>query len=497
MRPVRVVSRALCFALVLPGGATLAQATDCASRQFVNTPAPYEHIISRARHIICEDLAGRVPGIQVAAAVDGKLIWSEAFGFADIADGRPVVNTTMFRIGSISKPLTAEAVSQLVLEGRLDLDAPVQKYVPSFPVKTWQITSRQLAGHLSGVRGYLRDYEENRAAVHFPTVVAGLDIFARDSLLFRPGSRFSYSTYGYSLLSAALEGASGLSFPDLMRTRVFAPLGLLYTTMDVVDSVIPNRATPYDLDSANRRHPAQLIDNSYKWAGGGMLSTAEDLVQFGSNYLAPTSDSVKSNLLFRSQQTLTGEQTGYGIGWYVGKDSWGHRVASHSGSAVGGSSILVVDRDRKTVFAMTINITGTDAVGALLGPVWNEIPQLLELDTTSRSLLAAMNRNDGAAVLREYRSLAAQKAELAGLIENYVNELGYKRLHAADTTGALSLFRLNVEHFPNAFNTWDSLAEIELLQGDSAAAMKHYRESLRLNPKNENARRVLTRLGAL
>jgi len=241
--------------------------------------------------------------------------------------------------------------------------------------------------------------------------------------------------------------------------------------------------------------PAPPVDNSYKWAGGGMLSTAEDLVRFGSAHLRPgTLSSRGLDLLFTSMRTRDGRETGYGAGWYVGRDGWGHRTASHAGSAVGGSSILVVDRDRGVVFAMCLNVSGTDAVGGALSPVWSEIPALFELDRRAAPLLAAFGRGDPTGVISAFHAMRDTTPGLASLVENHVNTLGYRRLEAGDVTGAIEAFTLNAHAFPRAFNTWDSLAEGHAVKGDTAAAIRYYRESLRLNPANDNGRRMLDRL---
>src|SRR5438067_1535037 len=355
---------------------------ECVSRTFVQPPTKYARAVDSARRAVCEQLVPRVPGVQVAVAVEGRLVWSEAFGYADIERRVPVVATTMFRIGSVSKPLTADAVALLVQEGKLDFDAPVQRYVPTFPSKPWPITPRELAGHISGIRGYIKDYEENHSNKHYPTVNSGLAIFANDPLLFEPRTQFSYSTYGYSLLSAVVETASGEDFPTFMDTNVLRPLGMSHTTVEMVGSPRPERAQTYEPDTkTGRLDITPPIDNSYKWAGGGYLSTAEDLVRFGSAHLKLDRLRPASlDLLFTSMRTRDGKETGYGVGWYIGRDERGHRVVSHAGSAVGGSAILSVDRDSKIVFAMCLNVSGTLEVGEMLSPVWSEIPKLFDDD---------------------------------------------------------------------------------------------------------------------
>ncbi len=320
-------------------------------------PAAYAAAVARARAIVCDRLAGKIPGLQVAVAVGGKLVWSEAFGYADLAREVPVTAETQFRIGSVSKPLTAAAVALLYEQGKLDLDAPVQRYVPSFPDKGDPITTRQLAGHLAGIRHYRGDeFLLNR---HFESVREGLTIFERDSLLFPPGTKFSYSSYGWNLVAAVIEGATKQDFLAYMGEHVLRPLGLTHTAPDRVDSLIPNRTRFYERGADSGFVPAPPVDNSYKWAGGGFLSTAEDLVKFGSALLEPGFlKAATLELLFTSQKTSAGEPTGYGVGWFVATDGRGHRWVSHGGSSVGGTTAFGVDRDSRVVIAITSNLTG-------------------------------------------------------------------------------------------------------------------------------------------
>ena len=320
-------------------------------------PAAYAAAVARARAIVCDRLVGKIPGLQVAVAVGGKLVWSEAFGYADLAPEVPVTAETQFRIGSVSKPLTAAAVALLYEQGKLDLDAPVQRYVPSFPDKGYPITTRQLAGHLAGIRHYRGDeFLLNR---HFDTVLEGLAIFQGDLLLSPPGTKFSYSSYGWNLISAVVEGAAGQDFLTYMSRNVLRPLGLTHTAPDRADSLIPNRTRFYERGADSGFVPAPPVDNSYKWAGGGFLSTAEDLVKFGSALLEPGFlKPATLELLFTSQRTSAGEPTGYGVGWFVATDGRGHRWVSHGGGSVGGTTAFGVDRDSRVVVAITSNLTG-------------------------------------------------------------------------------------------------------------------------------------------
>jgi CubicO group peptidase (beta-lactamase class C family) len=348
--------------------ATYAQQPACVSSVAVRPPERYRAAVERARTIICTELLPHIPGVQVAVAVDGKIVWSEGFGYADLERRLPVSAATQFRIGSVSKSLTGDAVALLVHQGKLDLDAPVQKYVPSFPVKPWPVTTRELAGHTAGVRHYRGD--EFLLNKPFHSVTEGLAIFANDSLLFAPGTRFSYSTYGWNLVSAVVEGASGQDFLSYMSRNVFRPLRMVHTAPDRVDSLLPDRTAFYDADSTGAFHLAPPVDNSYKWAGGGFVSTAEDLVTFGSAHLAPGARLAQASLdlLMTSQHTSDGKETGYGVGWFIARDSLGHRYVFHGGGSVGGTTAFSVDLGGKIAFALCSNLTDAQLAPARVIP---------------------------------------------------------------------------------------------------------------------------------
>lgn len=161
------------------------------AQQALATPAPavaapHAAAIRSARAFLQDSLVAKgIPGLSVAVTVNGEIVWSEAFGYADLENRVPATPLTRFRIASVSKPLTAAALMRLREEGKLELDAPVQRYVPSFPRKgEHTVTPRLLAGHLAGIRHYRAENESVTAGQkHYPTVTAGLEIFRDDPLL--------------------------------------------------------------------------------------------------------------------------------------------------------------------------------------------------------------------------------------------------------------------------------------------------------------------------
>ncbi len=321
-------------------------------------PAPYAAAIAEARGIVRElQERYKVPGMAAAVAIDGKEIWAEGFGWADLENHVPATPLTEFRIGSVSKPMTGVAIGQLVAAGKLNIDAPIQRYVPSFPKKPYTITTRLVAGHLAGIRGYRG--REFFSARHFDDVTSSLSIFSGDSLLFVPGTRYYYSTYGYTLLSAVIEGASGEPYLAYMKRHIFQPLGMTATVPEFNDSLIAHRARFYMVDSLGRYTNSPYVDNSNKWAGGGFLSNVHDLLRFGSALLHPgfLGDSTL-RLLFTPQKMSTGKTTDYGIGWRITHDSLGNEIVAHSGAAAGSRAILLLDRTNGIVVALLGNLSG-------------------------------------------------------------------------------------------------------------------------------------------
>lgn len=338
-------------AVVAPGWDAEAHAARTAARKI------YDHGLLGNSDSAIDNKVGRPPGVSIAVAVEGRIVWAEGFGMADLEECVPVTPRTKFRIGSTSKPITSAGAMLLHEEGRLDLDAPIQRYVPSFPEKRYVITTRELLGHLGGIRGYTDADGDIENTKHYDSVTQSLERFKNDPLAAPPETKWLYSTYGYTLISAAIEGASGQEFLSFMRDRVFLPLQMRDTLADEDSDVIPNRARWYNVRADGTYRNSPYADLSYKWAGGGFLSTAEDLVRFGSAMLRP--GFLKQDTLtqtFTPQKTTAGVETKYGLGWEIYPKGPGEmRRFEHSGGATGSSSLLILYPDQGVVIAWLQN----------------------------------------------------------------------------------------------------------------------------------------------
>ncbi|MDU8885381.1 serine hydrolase domain-containing protein [Yeosuana sp. MJ-SS3] len=297
-----------------------------------------------------------IPGMAISVSKNGKIIWSEGFGYSNIELKTEVSpSETQFRIASISKPITAAALAKLVDDRKLDFDESIYTYIPEFPKKKFDFTVRQVAGHIAGIRHYNgQEFILNKKM----TIVEGLDIFKDDPLKFKPGSDFSYSTYGWNLLSVVVQNAAQTPFNDYMQETIFKPLKMDYTTLDLSDSNMPNRTQFYRKTYANKIVLGPTVSNEHKVAGGGFLSASEDLVKFGNEIISPEILSEASLKELVTPLTLdSGESTNYGIGFGIGKTKKETSIYGHTGGGVGASTLLRMYPEENIVISILTNLS--------------------------------------------------------------------------------------------------------------------------------------------
>ena len=305
----------------------------------------------------------QVPGLSISISQKGNLVYSKGFGFADLEKKTPVnPSKSMFRIGSVSKTLTAAGLAKLYEDGKVDLDEPIERYVPIWPDKGAKITLRMLAGHLAGIRHY-KDLEFYGNA-HYEDVVDGLGVFINDPLINKPGTEYAYSSYGWNLISVAMENAaapeasflSDVSFLSFMQSEVFDALEMNHTKPDYAKEEITDRVSFYQFQNG-QVVKAPFVDNSYKWAGGGFIGTTEDLCKFGQAHMkAGYLQQATLDEWMTSQKTSDGKDTDYGMGWRVFKRPSGKTFYGHSGGSVGGITFFLMHKPSETVLAITGNM---------------------------------------------------------------------------------------------------------------------------------------------
>lgn len=314
------------------------------------------------RSLLEAEMAKRkIPGLTIAIAQRDRLVWEDALGFADLENSTPVKENSRFRLASLSKPITAVAVLQLVEQKKLTLDADIRTYVDTFKPPQ-PVTIRQLLGHLGGVRAYRdREVESTR---HYDDVVTPLQIFTADALLHAPGTKYSYTTYGYNLLGAAIQQASGLSYVDYVRQNVLAPAGMKLVTPDDHFAIVEGRVRGYLRRKDGTVVNAALADTSNKIPGGGWVGTAGDMVRFALAFRQCKLTSRETvTMMLRTQRTSTGVPTGYGMGWQIfryadPKIAPGRRLVGHTGSQPGTNTFLGMTMDAGWTVAILTNLEG-------------------------------------------------------------------------------------------------------------------------------------------
>jgi serine beta-lactamase-like protein LACTB, mitochondrial len=323
----------------------------------------------RGRQIVRAAIAEKnLPGLSVAVGAGSDIAWAEGFGWADLEKRLPVTPDVKFRVGTASTALTSAAVGLLLQNRRLKLDETIQAYVPAYPEKQWPVTLRQLMGHVAGLRGDGGD-EGPLLSKHCDRPLDAVQFFAKDSLRFEPGTKFSNSAYGWILVSAAVEAAAGEPFLTFVRTQILEPLAMKDTLADSTTQAIPNRATPYfPRFAADPRYgpdPMRAVDYSCYAGSSIFVSTPSDIVRFATainsgRLLQPGT----VQLLQTSQRLPSGQETGYGLGWQLESVALGDaqtRAVGHDGDSLGGivASFLTLP-DHGIAVCVTSNISYAD-----------------------------------------------------------------------------------------------------------------------------------------
>jgi serine beta-lactamase-like protein LACTB, mitochondrial len=320
-------------------------------------------------------IAGRetigAPAVSAAVSIDGQLVWRGVSGFSDIEAGTAAAYDTRFRLGSTSKAVTAVAVGTLIDKGLIDLAKPIQDYVPAYPQQKWPMTVAQVMSHRSGIRDYgmclCFPASEHQNTRRFNDLNGEVAVVAGSKLLFKPGTDFKYTSLGYNLAGAAIEGASDTGYDVYLAEAVFKPLHMDNSGLDSVPGAETNRAGFYETENGQYKR-AFPVDNSIRWPSGGVLSTPSDMMKLGQAMLDDRLLTAKTrSLLVTVPDALpSGGAKIYALGWRRGEwtlhdgktklDSY-----HHAGTAVGATSVFVVFPEKRMVVSVMMNKGGHSA----------------------------------------------------------------------------------------------------------------------------------------
>ncbi|CAL2093164.1 serine hydrolase domain-containing protein [Tenacibaculum sp. 190524A02b] len=331
-----------------------------------------------------------IPSIQIAIGYDDKIIYSNSFGFANIENNVKASIQSKYRTASVSKWFTATLAMKLAIEKKIDLDTPIQNYCPHFPTKQWNITTRHLLTHVSGIRHYKnfeREFQKAKTAkdsnaiefnriksqlgkyTRYTNSTEPLENFKNDSLLYKPNTNWNYSSFGYRLLGCILSDVMNTSYKSLLKYYIFDPAKMKHTTSDDSYSIINHRVSGYRLLKNEKIRRANMRDVSENLPAGGHLSTAEDLIKFAQAF---QQEKFFSNKVINQMQTPylnddktytpswrdaipTKEKYGYGLMIFHDKNE---KRYGHTGRQAGASSIVITIPSKKIYIAVLTNIKG-------------------------------------------------------------------------------------------------------------------------------------------
>ncbi len=299
-------------------------------------------------------------GATAGYAIDGKIIWESAVGYADKKKRTPFTTKTIGRVASVVKIFTAVGVMQLAEQGFIDINDPVQKYVTDFPKsKFGTITIKQLLHHTSGIGGY-KSAKESETKKEYPTLTDAMNVFKNRKLRFKPGTQYYYSTYGYVLLGVLIERVSGLSYEAYIQKNILDKTGMKHTAIEKYGVSVPNKSSLYHRNRKGKIKAASYNNLSNRIPGGGFQTTLNDMFKFGNAIINNELISEKTlNSMFENNALKKGGNA-HGIGWFMYAPKPNNAaVIGHSGEQTGCSAQLMIIPKSKTVVMVMANTSGS------------------------------------------------------------------------------------------------------------------------------------------
>lgn len=430
----------------------------------------------------------------VLIAKDGVPIFKKAHGYANRSFNIPNQIDTKFNLGSMNKMFTGVAIMQLVEDGKIQLEGKIIDYVPDYPNKDVanRVTIHQLLTHTAGLGHFWTEEFMRTSKDLFREIEDYLPIFANDTLLFEPGSRYSYSNAGFMVLGLIIEKVTGESYFDYVREHIYKPAGMVNTDAYENDYVVPNLAVGYTKMQAR---PGEIKSNVFLnivkgGPAGGGYSTVEDLLMFSNALMNNRLLSPDYTDLLITGKVKTAPHIMYAYGFRDRVEN-GHHIVGHTGSFPGISGYLGTFADLGYTVAVLSNFDNGYSEPVLF------IEELLvgETQRTKNRKLTAMVLDEAIAngyeaALKLYRD----SKEMGEIGERTVNNRGYGLLAEEKITEAIAVFKLNVYLFPESANTYDSLGEAYMVAGNIALAIENYEKSLAFDPNNRNAVEKLKQL---
>ncbi len=437
---------------------------------------------------------------SVLVADNNEVIFSKGYGFANME--WKILNTpdTKFRLGSITKQFTSTLIMQQVESGKIKLDGKLTDYLPYYRKDTGdKVTIHMLLTHTSGIPSYTNqpDFMEKVSQKYY-TPDDFVKEYCSGDFEFEPGSQFAYNNSGYFILGAILEKVTGKKYDELVKEKIFTPLGMNDSGYDWTNDIIPMRAAGYEKTFSGYRN-ATYLNMSLPYAAGSLYSTVKDLFIWNKSFYSEKILTKKSwDIMFTGYIQAFGNAQ-YGYGWvinkyYDGKDSL--KVITHGGGINGFNTIGYYLPQKGQFVAIFSNVGG-----APLNEITQQILNIIygkEIIYPKKSLAEYISKvinEDGINEAEKVFNELKNDTNNFNLTENEMNNLGYELLGKNMIDEALFAFRMNVMQFPKSSNAYDSYGEAWFKKGNKDSAIVHYKKSLELNPRNLNAIKYLKEMG--
>lgn len=360
----------------------------------------------------------RVPGAAVALVKDGQTVIAEGLGLASIPFAVPTTPTSLFHMGSVSKQFTAATVLALAREGRVDLAAPVGRYVRDLPPSLADRPVSALLSHTSGVPDYegLPGFEADRRIdrASFVRAVAAM------SNLFASGEGWAYSNSGYVLLGYLIADVTGVSYHQAVTERLLRPAGLTEGRFDDATAIIPGRVEPYGLEGDEIRHATQMDGDYSGWPDGGVLISARDVARWEAGLQAgrpvPGADYARMTTPVR---LASGHSTAYGYAWFTDRVR-GEAIHYHTGSVAGFLTFYIRAPERRAGAVVLVNME-SGLAGRAIRDIGHD---LLEIAAPGATVLSLGPIADDAPVLTQQAAAMIGRSGRALDVSLFTPEMG-------------------------------------------------------------------------
>ncbi len=435
----------------------------------------------------------RIPSISAGVLKDGIIQWLDAKGQIDLETFTPAKPSSLYRIASITKAITAVAVMQLYEKGLIDLDADISTYVPYFPKKKWNVTVRNLLTHTGGIRSY-KNEEEFNSKMFYSSTKEAVMTFANDDLIFEPGTNYNYSSLGYSLLAAMIENVTKMSFESYLRKEIFQVANMKSTRVDKQREIIFERVKGYDKSPDRKFINSALADLSIKVAGGGLISTTEDILLFAKAVLEGKLIS-KTTLEMMTKPVIlkNGRRYNYGFGFSLSDPSDSLTYFGHDGRGTGFVSGLIIEPSSATATVFFINLRdrnlGNPARDLLL--ISKGFNNITITQTVSDFLFDKYYSGGIDSVISSFNFIYDNNKNEFNLSDEECAYFGQALIEIRSIVDAIRYLRMLNRKIPTSFPVLKALGNAYFRDGNNGFALRFFREAQLINPNDSQVNRMI------